>query len=124
MSSYWIEERDMIVALHSVLREGAEADYELDHQRIPADLEASFARLGIYEWSIWRSGRNLFHLVDCEDWLGAMKALEDDPANLAWQAHIGRHVDYFIGEEDGAAGQVLPLVYSLQAQRAADWVSG
>jgi L-rhamnose mutarotase len=110
----------MIVALHSVLHEGAEEQYDRDHQRIPAELEASFARLGIHEWSIWRSGRNLFHLVDCDDWLGATKALEDDPANLAWQAHIGRHVAYFVGEEGGAAGQVLPQVYSLRAQRSAD----
>ncbi|MGY4769819.1 hypothetical protein ACXC9Q_23115 (plasmid) [Kribbella sp. CWNU-51] len=36
------------------------------------------------------------------------------------EADIGRHVAYFIGEEEGAAGQVLPLVYSLQAQRSTD----
>lgn len=113
----------MIVALHSVLHDGAEADYEREHERIPPDLEASFSRLGIHGWSIWRSGRNLFHLVDCDDWLGAMTELENDPANLSWQAHIGRYVAHFVGAEGGAAGQVLPLVYSLRAQRTADATS-
>jgi len=101
----------MIIALHSVLHEGAETDYDRDHRSIPADLAEVFTRIGIHDWSIWRSGRNLFHLVDCDDWLAANEALRDEPANLAWQAHIGRHVAYFAGVEGGPAGQVLPLVY-------------
>ncbi|WP_020579348.1 L-rhamnose mutarotase [Actinopolymorpha alba] len=110
----------MIVPLHSVLRPGAEADYEREHQRIPDDLAASFARIGIRNWSIWRSGRDLFHLVECDDWVAAMKALAGDPADEAWQAHIGRYVDHFVGAESGPAGQVLPHVWSLRDQVADD----
>lgn len=110
----------MIIALHSVLHEGAEADYERDHQSIPADLADVFSRIGIRDWSIWRSGRNLFHLIDCDDWLAANDALRDEPANQAWQKHIGRHVAYFAGQEGGGpASQVLPLVYRFTDQRDA-----
>jgi len=103
----------MRVALHSVLREGLEADYEAEHERIPADLAASFARLGIRDWTIWRSGRDLFHLVECDDFAAAMTALDDDPANARWQAHIGRFVDHF-EEFDGSI--VLPRVWRLSEQ--------
>lgn len=109
----------MIIALHSVLRAGAQRDYDERHAAIPDDLLITFARIGIHDWSIWRSGRDLFHLVDCDDWLAANEALADDPANAAWQADIGRFVDHFVQVSGpGPAGQVLPHVYSLQAQRA------
>lgn len=109
----------MIVALHSVLHEGAEEEYDRDHQRIPDDLAELFVRIGIRDWSIWRSGRDLFHLVDCDDWSAANVALRDHPANLAWQRHIGRHVAYFAGQDGGPEGQVLPLVYTFAEQLAA-----
>ncbi|TDE00758.1 L-rhamnose mutarotase [Jiangella asiatica] len=83
----------MRIALHSVLREGAEADYEREHETIPDDLAATFARIGIHAWTIWRSGRDLFHLVECDDYDAAVRALADDPANARWQAHIGRFVE-------------------------------
>lgn len=109
----------MIIALHSVLRRGAEAEYEARHRRIPDDLAATFARIGIHDWSIWRSGVDLFHLVDCDDWIAANEALTTDPANAAWQADIGRFVDHFVQVSGpGPAGQVLPHVYSLREQVA------
>jgi len=106
----------MIVALHSVLKDGAEAEYTREHQRIPDDLAASFERIGIHDWTIWRSGRDLFHLVDCDDYVAAMQALVGDPADEAWQARIGVYVDHFVGEEDGPSGQMLPRVWRLREQ--------
>jgi L-rhamnose mutarotase len=108
----------VIVALHSVLAPGAEADYEREHQRIPDDLVASFARIGIHDWTIWRSGRHLFHLVDCDDYAAAMAALVGDPADEAWQARIGRYVEGFAGSGEGPDGQVLPVVWRLTEQVA------
>jgi hypothetical protein len=35
-----------------------------------------------------------------------MEALVDDQANLAWQEHIGRHIERFMGDEDGPAGMM------------------
>ncbi|MFI0735468.1 L-rhamnose mutarotase [Streptomyces sp. NPDC021225] len=75
----------MRVALHSVLKEGQEAGYEEVHATVPADLLEALGRAGITNWRIWRSGRHLFHLVDCEDFAAAMAALDQDPVNHRWQ---------------------------------------
>ncbi|MFF9563688.1 L-rhamnose mutarotase [Leifsonia sp. NPDC014704] len=107
----------MRVALHSIIRDGHEAAYDAAHSAIPDDLVASFERVGIHDWQIWRSGRDLFHLVDCDDFAAAMRALDDDPANQRWQESINRHVDHFATSGPGAEGMVLPQVWSLAAQR-------
>ena len=44
--------------------------------------------------SIWRSGRDLFHLVDCDDLPTAFARLERDPANERWQAFIAAYVNH------------------------------
>ncbi|MFC4561124.1 L-rhamnose mutarotase [Nocardiopsis mangrovi] len=105
----------MRVALHSLLREGQEDGYEHAHQRIPDDLDAAFRRVGIHDWTIWRSGRHLFHVVDCDDFGAAMDALDSDPANLRWQAFINRYVDRFVTGPDG--GTARPEVWRLRRQR-------
>lgn len=110
----------MVVALHSVLKPGHEQAYVHDHLQIPADLAASFERVGIHNWRIWRSGRDLFHLVDCDDYLAAADALDSDPANHAWQALIGEHVEGFVVEGDGHAGELLAQVWTLADQTAAE----
>jgi L-rhamnose mutarotase len=107
----------MRVALHSVLREGLESGYLEAHATIPPDLAASFERLGIHDWSIWRSGRDLFHLVECDDFAAAMDALDTDPANQRWQAFIGRFVDHFETTGEGPAGMILDSVWTLSKQR-------
>ncbi|GAB3601256.1 L-rhamnose mutarotase [Microbacterium tumbae] len=106
----------MRIALHSEIREGAIDEYRRHHARIPDDLAASFTRLGIRDWTIWRAGRRLFHLVDCDDWDAALAALDADPANEAWQADIGRFVELF-RDADGAEGLTpLEQIWSLSAQ--------
>jgi len=107
----------MRVALHSVLREGLEQGYLDAHAAIPDDLAESFERLGIHDWSIWRSGRHLFHVVDCDDFAAAMDALDTDPANERWQAHIGGFVDHFETSGDGPAGMTLDSVWTLRDQQ-------
>jgi L-rhamnose mutarotase len=101
------------VALHSVLRAGSEERYDADHVRIPGDLLAAHRRAGIRDWRIWRSGRDVFHLVDCDDFAAAAGALEDDPANVRWQAAVGELVDHF---ERPGGGPELPLVWRLSDQ--------
>jgi len=90
----------MRVALHSVLRPGHEDAYERDHAAIPGDLVATFARIGIHDWQIWREGEHLFHLVDCDDFDAAMAALASDDANMRWQEYIGAHVAGFLPHGD------------------------
>lgn len=107
----------MRVALHSEIREGAVDLYRERHLRIPDDLVAVFGRLGIHGWTIWRSGRRLFHLVDCEDWDAVHAALPQEPADQAWQRDIGRFVELF-RDADGQEGTgPLEPVWDLAAQR-------
>jgi L-rhamnose mutarotase len=106
----------MRVAMHSVIRTGSELDYEREHERIPAELAARFAQLGIRDWTIWRSGLDLFHLVECDDFASAIRALDDDPANVAWQERIGRYVDHFVLTGEGPEGMPIRQVWRLSEQ--------
>jgi len=102
-----------VVALHSILRAGREQDYDAAHARIPDDLVAAHRRVGIHDWRIWRSGRNLFHLVECDDFETAIRALEHDPANEHWQSIIGDYIDHF---ELPHGRMELPLVWRMSDQ--------
>ena len=107
----------MRVALHSTLRSGAIDGYRATHLRIPDDLVAAFDRVGIHDWTIWRSGDRLFHLVVCDDFDSAIRALEHDPANVAWQADIGRYVEVFRGPDGQEAFTPLEQVWDLASQK-------
>ena len=101
------------VALHTMLKPGHEADYEAAHERIPDALLDAHRRAGITDWSIWRSGRDLFHLVECDDFPAALRQLEREPANERWQAFIGVHLDQLAAHGDGP---MLPLVWRMRDQ--------
>lgn len=107
----------MKVALHSVIVAGGIDGYRAEHVTIPDDLVASFDRVGIHDWTIWRSGDRLFHLVICDDFDEAMRLLDDDAANQRWQAAIGPFVELFRGA-DGEEGMApLELIWDLAAQK-------
>lgn len=97
----------MRVALHSILREGQEAAYELEHAAVWPELLHVMRGFGVLDWTIWRSGRHLFHVVEADDFAAAMAALADDQVNQRWQQHMGTFVDHF----EGPSGEVgnLPL---------------
>jgi L-rhamnose mutarotase len=107
----------MRVALHSIIREGAEVDYEKHHETIPDDLVQTFDRVGIESWTIWRSGRDLFHVVVADDFAAAEAQLAVDPANQRWQATIGPFVERFIPGDD-AGSPALPRVWDFETQKA------
>ncbi|MFE2771296.1 L-rhamnose mutarotase [Microbacterium resistens] len=106
----------MRIALHSELRHGRVDDYLAHHVRIPVELVHAFELAGISHWTIWRSGHRLFHLVECGDWDHALRTLEDDPANLAWQAKIGEYVELFRDSDGDAAMSPLEKVWDLRDQ--------
>ncbi|AMM21592.1 hypothetical protein AX769_17405 [Frondihabitans sp. PAMC 28766] len=106
----------MRVALHSIIREGSEADYEKTHGAVPHDLVESFDRVGITSWTIWRSGRDLFHVVVADDYAAADARLADDPANRRWQAMIGPFVERFVEGEDGGS-PLLRQVWDFETQK-------
>jgi L-rhamnose mutarotase len=106
----------MRIALHSFLHSGQELGYEQAHQVIPDDLLAALRRAGIRDWAIWRDGQDLFHIVDCDDFDSAQRALADDPANQRWQETMSAYVARFAENPEGAAGVALRHVWTLSEQ--------
>lgn len=102
------------IALHSEVRDG----YDAAHARIPDDLVAAFARVGIHEWTIWRSGSHMFHLVVCDDWDAAIAALDEEPANARWQEQIGPYVELYRDSNAEPGFAPLAVVWDLATQRA------
>jgi L-rhamnose mutarotase len=101
------------VALHTRLAPGAEDAYEAAHREVPADLLAAIRAAGARRWTIWRSGLDLFHVVECEDYARLLRDLADLPVNVAWQARMAELLDvvHDYGERGADAG--LPVVWEL-----------
>jgi L-rhamnose mutarotase len=76
------------VALHTRLKPGKEADYDRIHAVIPAELDVALREAGVKSWRIWRSGRDLFHVVEVDDYARMRERLRDHPANIPWQARM------------------------------------
>ena len=106
----------MKVALHSVLVNGQESNYEKNHAEVPKELAASLLESGIRDWTIWRSGLHLFHIVECEDFNAAMSRLEQDPVNEKWQKFMAQFVDHFEVTGDGSDAMALPCVWNFRIQ--------
>ena len=76
------------IALHTRLKPGRESEYEQVHATIPAGLDAALRAAGVHAWRIWRDGRDLFHVVDVDDYKTMRDMLRDHPANVPWQARM------------------------------------
>jgi L-rhamnose mutarotase len=99
------------IALHTRLKPGKEAEYERVHATIPEDLDAALRAAGVHTWRIWRSGRDLFHVVEVDDYQAMRAALRDHPANVPWQARMAELLeveDDYSGKDSG-----VPLVWEL-----------
>jgi L-rhamnose mutarotase len=99
------------IALHTRLKPGREADYERVHAVIPADLDAALREAGVHSWEIWRSGLDLFHLVEVDDYQAMRRKLASHPANVPWQARMAELLDV---EDDYSGDDLgLPKVWEL-----------
>lgn len=99
------------IALHTRLKAGKEQEYESVHAVIPPELDEALRAAGVHSWRIWRSGRELFHLVEVDDYQRMRATLRDHPANLPWQARMSDLLeveDSYSGDDTG-----LPLVWEL-----------
>lgn len=103
----------MRVALHTRIREGCEAAYEATHREVPSELVTAITAAGARRWTIWRSGRELFHVIDCDDYGRLLAALEPLPVNQAWQARMGQLLEVSHDYSAGGVGAALPVVWDL-----------
>jgi L-rhamnose mutarotase len=66
---------------------------------------------GARRWTIWRSGLDLFHLIECDDYARLLAELAELPVNVEWQARMAELLD--VTHDYGAADAGLPVVWEL-----------
>ncbi|MFG2120311.1 L-rhamnose mutarotase [Streptomyces sp. NPDC048710] len=103
----------MRVALHTKVRAHRIADYEAAHREVPKELTEAIRAAGTTSWTIWRSGTDLFHLLECEDYGRLLAALEELPVNVAWQARMAELLDVVHDYSQGGADARLSVVWEL-----------
>jgi L-rhamnose mutarotase len=103
----------MRIALHTRVRADRVAEYEEAHAAVPAQLTDAIRAAGVTGWTIWRSGTDLFHVIDCADYPAMLAALRDNPVNTEWQARMAQLLDtpHDYSAAGGDAG--LPVVWQL-----------
>lgn len=103
----------MRVALHTKVRADRIAEYEAAHRDVPEELTTAIRAAGATAWTIWRSGTDLFHLVDCEDYARLIAELEKLPVNVAWQARMDQLLDVAHDYTSDGAEAGLPIAWEL-----------
>jgi L-rhamnose mutarotase len=103
----------MRVALHTRVRADRIAAYEQAHREVPAELTAAIRAAGVTEWTIWRSGAELFHLLEVEDYPRLLAELERLPVNAAWQARMAELLEVVHDYSADGADATLPVVWRL-----------
>lgn len=103
----------MRVALHTKVRADRVEEYERAHREVPAELVTAIRAAGASRWTIWRSGTDLFHVLECEDYARLLAALDRLPVNIAWQARMAELLDVVHDYSAEGAGAGLPVVWEL-----------
>ncbi|MGW4047711.1 L-rhamnose mutarotase [Streptomyces sp. NPDC004721] len=103
----------MRIALHTRVRADRIAQYETAHREVPAELTTAIRAAGVSSWTIWRSGSELFHLLECEDYARLLAELEHLPVNVAWQARMADLLDVVHDYSEAGAEAGLPVVWEL-----------
>jgi L-rhamnose mutarotase len=100
----------MKIALHTRVRADRVDEYERAHAAVPAELTDAIRAAGATSWTIWRSGTDLFHLIDCAAMLAALSA---NPVNADWQARMADLLDTPHDYSAAGGDAVLPVVWQL-----------
>ncbi|MEE1841447.1 L-rhamnose mutarotase [Streptomyces sp. NPDC007076] len=103
----------MRIALHTKVRADRIEEYEAAHREVPAELTAAIRAAGATSWTIWRSGTDLFHVIECEDYAALLAELEQLPVNVAWQARMDELLDVAHDYSADGAGAGLPVAWEL-----------
>jgi L-rhamnose mutarotase len=103
----------MRIALHTRVRADRIGEYEAAHRAVPAELTEAIRAGGAKAWTIWRSGADLFHVIECEDYAALLAYLGAQPANTAWQARMAELLDVAHDYSAGGAAATLPVVWEL-----------
>ncbi|WP_093800978.1 L-rhamnose mutarotase [Streptomyces sp. Wb2n-11] len=103
----------MRVTLRTRVRADRVEEYEQAHREVPAELTAAVRAAGAGSWTIWRSGTDLFHLIDCADRSDLPARPEEPPVGLAWQTRTGELLDVVHDYSAEGAGAGPPVVREL-----------
>jgi L-rhamnose mutarotase len=103
----------MRIALHTRVRAGRVEEYERAHAAVPAELTDAIRAAGATSWTIWRSGTDLFHLIDCADYAAMLAALSASQVNADWQARMAELLDTPHDYSAAGGDAVLPVVWQL-----------
>ncbi|MCT2543131.1 L-rhamnose mutarotase [Streptomyces atratus] len=103
----------MRIALHTKVRADRIEEYEAAHREVPAELTAAIRAAGAASWTIWRSGTDLFHVIDCKDYAALLAELERLPVNVAWQARMDELLDVSHDYSADGAAAGLPVAWEL-----------
>jgi L-rhamnose mutarotase len=101
------------VALHTKVRADRVEEYEAAHREVPEELTTAIRAAGVSEWTIWRSGTDLFHLLEVEDYAAMIAELEGLPVNIAWQARMADLLDVVHDYSAEGSDAGLPVVWEL-----------
>lgn len=103
----------MRIALHTKVRADRIAQYEAAHREVPAELTRAIRAAGATSWTIWRSGTELFHVIECDDYAKLLAELEGLPVNVAWQARMDELLDVTHDYSTDGAEAGLPVAWEL-----------
>lgn len=101
----------MRIALHTKVRPDRIEEYEAAHREVPEELVAAIRAAGARSWTIWRSGTDLFHVLDVDDYPKLIAELRELPVNVAWQARMGELLDVAHDYSADGADAPLPVVW-------------
>ncbi|MET7683217.1 L-rhamnose mutarotase [Streptomyces sp. NPDC005423] len=103
----------MRVALHTKVRADRIAEYDQAHREVPEELTDAIRAAGATSWTIWRSGTELFHVLECADYARLLAALDRLPVNVAWQARMAPLLEVAHDYSGAGADAGLPVVWEL-----------
>jgi L-rhamnose mutarotase len=103
----------MRIALHTRVRADRLEEYLQAHQQVSAELTDAIRAAGATSWTIWRSGTELFHVIDCDDYAALLAQLAASPVNQRWQQRMAGLLETVHDYSDGGAEAVLPVVWQL-----------